>query len=125
MHSRRKIQKALLIMLTASVMLLLNTTAAFATDALGTAINTSGTRMFNTIVGIASTAARAAASVALVQLLVLQNPQKIDRAKAWLIRIIIVFVLINGIGTILRFANGVGGNTMSNDMANIAISPTS
>jgi len=119
--SLSKNKKILRFMLMLTCMVLVNATAAFATGEIKTAVNTSGVVVFNTIVGIASAAAGAAASVALVQMLVIQNPQKIDRAKTWLVRIVIAFVLINGIGTILRFANGLGGSTLNNNFNSIMI----
>ena len=95
------------------------------TNGLTTAITTTGIRVFNSIVGVASVIAGAAAAFALVQLLVVQNPQRIDRAKSWLIRIIIVFVLINGVGTVLSFLQTNLADSMDNDIKSVNVNTAS
>jgi len=91
------------------------------TNGLTTAIKNTGIEVFNAIVGVASVIAGAAAAFALVQLLVVQNPQRIDRAKTWLIRIIIVFVLLNGIGTVLAFLQNNLADSMDNNIGNVSV----
>ena len=106
---RKTITKIMGIALLTSIMF---TCSAYASGdiALISAGKNTAMSIMKLVLSVSSIAAGVGAAIALVQLLVLQNPQKIDAAKSWLIRIIVVYVVMNGIGTILSFVNTTAQN---------------
>lgn len=74
-----------------------------------------GWNFYKRLVALAIPVSAFCAALCCLQLFIFQNEQKIDRARSWLVRIIIVFCAINMIPTIMTFAASLAGVNVSFD----------
>lgn len=74
-----------------------------------TKVGSTANNLYAQLVKYSSVAAGLALVIALLEMIVFQNDQKIDRAKSWAWRIVIVFVIINVIPSIINFGLSIAG----------------
>lgn len=109
-HSHRNSRKVLCAILTAVLMMSLLTVTCFATGTGGTG----GTDMwakateimkdvYGQVVAISTIAAVVTAAVALLLMNFSKNGKTVDESRAWLKRIIISWVILNGLGFIMAY----------------------